>query len=171
MLNYTSRFLKRTIQPIRVSSRSVHAYPKEYNSLQSAAHHFKQQQHMPYFLEYLMWVVFGSEALHLIWLKMDYREYKERTAHKTKLLEKLIARIEQGESIDDSLRQEIRMVILNNKLHQPKTEEIDDDYLDQLIAQSEMTEEVMEKKKVVVQDSQWLNVNKEDRKADKPFFL
>ncbi|KAI8074305.1 uncharacterized protein B0P05DRAFT_548049 [Gilbertella persicaria] len=119
-------------QPTKVFTRSVHAAPREYNSLQSAAHHFKQQRHMPYFLEYLMWVVFGSEALHLIWLKMDYKEYRERTAHKTKLLEELIERIENGEAINDSLRQEIKMVLLNNKLQHKdsnESEDIDDDYL------------------------------------------
>lgn len=117
----------------RVPVRSVHAAPKEYNGLQSAAHHFKRQRHMPYFLEYLMWVVFGSEALHLIWLKMDYKEYKEKTAHKTKLLEELIKRIENGEQIDDSLREEIKMVLMNNKHHSDivggADDDIDDEYL------------------------------------------
>ncbi|KAI8366171.1 hypothetical protein BD560DRAFT_401368 [Blakeslea trispora] len=181
MLKTTTRWLTRTAytkrQSTRVFQRSVHAYPKEYNSLQSAAHHFKQQQHMPYFLEYLMWVVFGSEALHLIWLKMDYKEYKERTTHKTKLLEELIERIEQGEPINDSLQQEIRMVILNNKLHQQKTEEIDDDYLDQLIAHSELIEHQPVQKKVTpvksdTNDSQWLHVEEKEKTGqNKPFFL
>lgn len=117
----------------RVPVRSVHSAPKEYNGLQSAAHHFKRQRHMPYFLEYLMWVVFGSEALHLIWLKMDYKEYREKTAHKTKLLEELIKRIENGEQIDDSLRMEIKMVLMNNKHHSDivggSDDDIDDEYL------------------------------------------
>ncbi|CAO0801087.1 unnamed protein product [Mucor circinelloides] len=125
----------------RVPVRSVHAAPKEYNGLQSAAHHFKRQRHMPYFLEYLMWVVFGSEALHLIWLKMDYKEYKEKTAHKTKLLEELIKRIENGEQIDDSLREEIKMVLMNNRHHSDivggSDDDIDDEYLNHLIASSE----------------------------------
>jgi hypothetical protein len=119
-------------RPTRAFVRSVHAAPKEYNGLQSAAHHFKRQRHMPYFLEYLMWVVFGSEALHLIWLKMDYKEYKEKTAHKTKLLEELIKRIENGEQIDDSLRTEIKMVLMNNKYGSDatgNTDDIDDEYL------------------------------------------
>lgn len=116
----------------RVLVRSVHATPKEYNGLQSAAHHFKRQRHMPYFLEYLMWVVFGSEALHLIWLKMDYKEYKERTAHKTKVLEELIERIENGEEIDDSLRTEIKMVLMSNNHSNDaigNSDDVDDDYL------------------------------------------
>lgn len=121
-----------SLLPTRVPVRSVHAAPKEYNGLQSAAHHFKRQRHMPYFLEYLMWVVFGSEALHLIWLKMDYKEYKEKTAHKTKLLEELIERIENGEQIDDGLRTEIKMVLMNNKHGSDatgNTDDIDDEYL------------------------------------------
>lgn len=117
----------------RVPVRSVHAAPKEYNGLQSAAHHFKRQRHMPYFLEYLMWVVFGSEALHLIWLKMDYKEYKEKTAHKTKLLEELIRRIENGEQITDSLREEIKMVLMNNKHHSEMTGSLDDDIDDEYL--------------------------------------
>ncbi|KAI9475753.1 MAG: hypothetical protein EXX96DRAFT_459452, partial [Benjaminiella poitrasii] len=62
-----------------------------------------------------MWIVFGSEALHLIWLKMDYKEYREKTTHKTKVLEEIIRRIEHGEKVDKSLRQEIRMVLMNDK--------------------------------------------------------
>lgn len=84
---------------------------------------------MPYFLEYLMWVVFGSEALHLIWLKIDIREYKEKMQHKTKLLEEIIKRVENGEVIDDSLREEIKMVLMNNKHTGEYHDDIDDEYL------------------------------------------
>lgn len=108
--------------------RQVHSSPKEYNGLQSAAYHFKRQRHMPYFLEYLMWVVFGSEALHLIWLKIDYKEYKEKTQHKTKLLEEIIRRLENGEEMTDSLREEIRMVLMKHKNSEDQ-EDIDDEYL------------------------------------------
>ncbi|KAI7903157.1 uncharacterized protein BX663DRAFT_507649 [Cokeromyces recurvatus] len=125
--------------------RSVHNSPKEYNGIQSVAHHFKQQRHMPYFLEYLMWAVFGSEALHLIWLKMDYKEYKERSAHKIKLLEEIIKHIEQGEEIEESLKQEIKMVLMNNKHHKDDLhdlkDEIDDEYLNHLIASLEKQEQ------------------------------
>ncbi|CAO3613277.1 unnamed protein product [Mucor fragilis] len=175
----------------RVPVRSVHAAPKEYNGLQSAAHHFKRQRHMPYFLEYLMWVVFGSEALHLIWLKMDYKEYKEKTAHKTKLLEELIKRIEHGEQIDDSLREEIKMVLMNNKhrsdLAGSSDDDIDDEYLNHLIASSEKHQQ-SEKKAQPQQhkpavESTWIKedegegssvdangIEKKDAKK-KPFFL
>jgi hypothetical protein len=112
-----------------MSQRFVHLSPREYNGLQSAAYHFKRQQHMPYFLEYLMWVVFGSEALHLIWLKMDYKEYKEKIQHKTKLLEEIIQRIENGEKINDSLRDEIKMVLMKNKHDGAGHDDIDDEYL------------------------------------------
>ncbi|CEP18889.1 hypothetical protein [Parasitella parasitica] len=147
----------------RVPVRSIHAVPKEYNGLQSAAHHFKRQRHMPYFLEYLMWVVFGSEALHLIWLKMDYKEYKEKTAHKIKLLEELIKRIENGDQIDDNLRQEIRIVLMNNKNPNGATggdgvdEDIDDEYLNNLIVLSEkqQTMENTVRQKLTV-DSTWI---------------
>lgn len=110
-------------------NRFVHSSPKEYNGVQTAAYHFKRQRHMPYFLEYLMWVVFGSEALHLIWLKIDIREYKEKMQHKTKLLEEIIKRVENGEVIDDSLREEIRMVLVNNKHSGEYHDDINDEYL------------------------------------------
>lgn len=100
----------------------------------SLAHHFKRQQHLPYFLEYLMWVVFGSEALHLIWLKMEYKEYKEKSEHKIRLLEEIVARIENGQEFNDSLREEIRMVLLDDKRTSVEADnsngEIDDDYLE-----------------------------------------
>ncbi|KAG0194844.1 hypothetical protein DFQ28_005057 [Apophysomyces sp. BC1034] len=98
------------------------------SSLRSASWHFKRQRHLPYFLEYLMWVVFGSEALHLIWLKMEYKEYKEKTEHKIRLLQEIVARIEQGQELNDSVREEIRMVLLNGKRTEDETD-INDDYL------------------------------------------
>ncbi|KAF1806628.1 hypothetical protein FB192DRAFT_1338047 [Mucor lusitanicus] len=146
---------------------------------------------MPYFLEYLMWVVFGSEALHLIWLKMDYKEYKEKTAHKTKLLEELIKRIENGEQIDDSLREEIKMVLMNNKHHSDivggADDDIDDEYLNHLIASSEKHQQGEKKAQPQPQkpavESTWIKedeseessvnadgIEKKDSKK-KPFFL
>lgn len=108
--------------------RFIQSSPKEYNGLKTAAYHFKQQRHMPYFLEYLMWALFGSEALHLVWLKMDMKEYKERTELKTSLLEEIIQRVENGEVIDDDLRREIKLVLMNSK--KDRDEDIDDEYLD-----------------------------------------
>lgn len=119
-----------SLQQARVPiHRFIQSAPKEYNSVESAAYHFKRQRHMPYFMEYLMWVVFGSEALHLIWLKMDYKEYKEKMKHKTRLLEEIIERVENGEKIDDSLREEIKMVLMNNKHGGEYHDDIDDEYL------------------------------------------
>lgn len=136
----SSSLLSTTVRPARLPlnsttitrvpvNRFVHSSPKEYNGLQSAAFHFKRQRHMPYFMEYIMWVVFGSEALHLIWLKIDYREYKEKMHHKTKLLEEIIQRVENGEVIDDRLRDEIKMVLMNNKHDGEYHDDIDDEYL------------------------------------------
>ncbi|KAI7865710.1 hypothetical protein BDF14DRAFT_1700386, partial [Spinellus fusiger] len=62
-----------------------------------------------------MWAVFGSEALHLIWLKMEYKEYKEKAQHKIKLFEEIIARTEQGQDLTESLIDEIRMVLMDRK--------------------------------------------------------
>ncbi|KAI8997667.1 hypothetical protein BDB01DRAFT_700969, partial [Pilobolus umbonatus] len=70
-----------------------------------------------------MWVVFGSEALHLIWLKMEYKEYQEKVQHKIRLLEETIRRLERGESIDDNLRDEIRVFLAGNK----HSEDVDED--------------------------------------------
>ncbi|KAI8877956.1 hypothetical protein K501DRAFT_288111 [Backusella circina FSU 941] len=159
--------------------RFVHSSPKEYTGVQSAAYHFKRQRHMPYFLEYLMWVVFGSEALHLIWLKMEYKEYKERIQHKTKLLEELIERIENGEKITSGMKEEIKMVLMNR--HTEATagdDDIDDDYLDKLIANSEIQNKgsITESKAVksTEEESKWMEIE-DDKSAQvaekKPFFL
>lgn len=82
-----------------------------------------------------MWVVFGSEALHLIWLKMEYKEYKEKTEHKIRLLKEIVERIENGQEFNDSLREEIRMVLLDDRRAstteaEDTSGEIDDDYLE-----------------------------------------
>ncbi|KAI8981628.1 hypothetical protein BDF20DRAFT_911901 [Mycotypha africana] len=155
--------------------RCIHVGPnKQYNGIQTAAHHFKQQRHMPYFLEYLMWAVFGSEALHLIWLKMDYKEYREKTAHKKKVLEELIERIEQGEVITDSLREEIKMVLLNkhDKQHKLTAEDFDDEYLAKLIEQTShetvsSTRNNDADQNIHKEESKWLDEDKIVRGADK----
>ncbi|CAO3656627.1 unnamed protein product [Mucor hiemalis] len=135
---------------------------------------------MPYFMEYLMWVVFGSEALHLIWLKMDYKEYKEKMKHKTKLLEEIIKRVENGERIDGSLKEEIKMVLMNNKHGGEYHDDIDDEYLNSLIESSEETlaKEQIEKPKKPIVESKWVEVKEEEvaegekpKKKREPFFL
>ncbi|KAG2221432.1 hypothetical protein INT45_005237 [Circinella minor] len=112
-------------------------------NISSLAYHFKRQRHLPYFLEYLMWVVFGSEALQLIWLKMERKEYEEKTEHKIRLLKEIVERIEKGQEFNDDFREEIRMVLLNGgrPQHDENDEEIDDDYLDKLIASSEASQQ------------------------------
>ncbi|CAO3589168.1 unnamed protein product [Absidia cylindrospora] len=109
----------------------------------SAWYHFKKQKHLPYFLEYLMWVVFGSECLHLIWIKSEYKEYKEHTQLKIALFNDLLALLESNSPVPESLREEIRMVMLNEKSntnHAHQDSDIEDDYLEKLIAASEEAE-------------------------------
>ncbi|KAL0073895.1 hypothetical protein J3Q64DRAFT_1343698 [Phycomyces blakesleeanus] len=128
------------LTPVRTMSTptAASASRDQQNNLRVAASHFKRQRHLPYFLEYLMWVVFGSEALHLIWLKMEYKEYKEKVEHKIQLLQEIVTRIEQGQEFTDSLREEIKMVLLNNKQASATNDvDIDDAYLEKLIASSE----------------------------------
>ncbi|GAB5588593.1 hypothetical protein Unana1_03493 [Umbelopsis nana] len=99
----------------------------------SAAQHFKRQKHLPFFLEYFMWVVFGSEALHLIWLKIDQQEYRDKTNHQIAVLKEVFARLERGEAVDDNLHTEISM-LLKKKAGDKKDDipEIDDEYLEKL---------------------------------------
>ncbi|KAI8337765.1 hypothetical protein BC941DRAFT_452577 [Chlamydoabsidia padenii] len=110
----------------------------------SASYHFKKQKHLPYFLEYLMWVVFGSECLHLIWIKSDYKEYKEHAQHKIALFKELITLLESNSPVPDSLREEIRMVMLDEKFNKQlyQDTDIEDDYLEKLIAASEEADRV-----------------------------
>ncbi|CAO3635800.1 unnamed protein product [Cunninghamella blakesleeana] len=109
--------------------------------VKSAAYHFKQQKHMPYFLEYLMWVIFGSESLHLIWLKSEYNEYKEHVQYKIKLLTELIQLLESNAPVPESLRNEIRLLKLDEKHKQQLSQDdVEDDYLDKLIASVEAAE-------------------------------
>ncbi|KAI9011011.1 hypothetical protein CLU79DRAFT_772305 [Phycomyces nitens] len=165
--------------PVRAMSTptAASASRDQQNNLRVAASHFKRQRHLPYFLEYLMWVVFGSEALHLIWLKMEYREYKEKTEHKIQLLQEIVTRIEQGQEFTESLREEIKMVLLNNKQNMAATTdgEIDDAYLEKLIASSEQQsapegkaaeDSVDEKRK-----TRWVESNEQVDGKKKPVFL
>ncbi|CAO3612827.1 unnamed protein product [Cunninghamella echinulata] len=108
--------------------------------VRSAAYHFKQQKHMPYFLEYLMWVVFGSESLHLIWLKSEYNDYKDHVQYKIKLLTELIHLLETNAPVPESLRNEICLLKLDEKHKQLYQDDVEDDYLDKLIASAEAAE-------------------------------
>ncbi|KAI9307647.1 hypothetical protein BJ944DRAFT_228449 [Cunninghamella echinulata] len=108
--------------------------------VRSAAYHFKQQKHMPYFLEYLMWVIFGSESLHLIWLKSEYNDYKDHIQYKIKLLTELIHLLETNSPVPESLRNEIRLLKLDEKHKQLYQDDVEDDYLDKLIASVEAAE-------------------------------
>ncbi|KAI8068279.1 hypothetical protein BC940DRAFT_333034 [Gongronella butleri] len=104
--------------------------------VRSAAHHFKQQRHMPYFMEYLMWVLFGSEGLHLIWLKSEYNEYQQHAERKIELLKQLLQHLEAGEPVPEALRKDLRMVMMNQK-QISHHDDHDDEYLEQLIAAAE----------------------------------
>lgn len=95
------------------AKRWIHSKPKEYNGINNLAYHFKQQDHFSYFLKYMMWTVFGSTALHLTWRKMEYKEYKEKTQHKIKVLQEIVQTLERGEVVDENLRNEIKTVLRN----------------------------------------------------------
>lgn len=97
----------------------------------SAAQHFKRQKHLPFVLEYFMWVVFGSEALHLIWLKVDREDFREKSDHKMAVLKEVLSRLERGEAVDSNLQTEIA-IMLKNKATDNKDDEadFDDDYLE-----------------------------------------
>jgi len=128
------------IQPVRREipqwSRRQYATPTQLpntqpEKLKSAAQHFKKQKHLPFFLEYFMWVVFGSEALHLIWLKIDQQEYIEMSSHQIAVLKEVIQRLERGESVDDNLHTEISMLLKKKAGHKEEDmAEIDDEYLE-----------------------------------------
>ncbi|KAI9285232.1 hypothetical protein BC943DRAFT_292438 [Umbelopsis sp. AD052] len=130
------------IQPVRREipqwSRRQYATPTQLpntqpEKLKSAAQHFKRQKHLPFFLEYFMWVVFGSEALHLIWLKIDQQEYIDKSGHQIAVLKEVIQRLERGESVDDNLHTEISMLLKKKAgRNEEDLAEIDDEYLEKL---------------------------------------
>jgi hypothetical protein len=101
------------------------------DQVMSAAQHFKRQEHLPFVLEYFMWVVFGSEALHLIWLKVDQNEFREKTDHKMAVLKEILSRLERGEAVDSNLQTEIAIMLKNNTTGNKDDEpDIDDEYLE-----------------------------------------
>ncbi|KAH8550424.1 hypothetical protein BGW37DRAFT_521646 [Umbelopsis sp. PMI_123] len=138
-------FIKPTRRDIPQWSRRQYANPTQLpntqpEKLQSAAQHFKRQKHLPFFLEYFMWVVFGSEALHLIWLKIDQQEYNDKTNHQIAVLKEIITRLERGESVDDNLHTEISMLLLKKAGNKKEDlTEIDDEYLEKLFVSEPST--------------------------------
>ncbi|KAI8078764.1 uncharacterized protein BX664DRAFT_342636 [Halteromyces radiatus] len=117
------------LRPVRQQVRSM-ATIQTTTDVQTAAYHFKQQKHLPYVLEYLMWVVFGSECLHLIWLKSEYKEYKEHSQQKIALFKELLHLLESGSPVPESLREEIKMLMLDEKFNKNLHQDIEDDYVE-----------------------------------------
>lgn len=74
----------------------------------------------------MLWVVLGSEALHLIWLKINRREYAERTALKIEVLRDVVHKMEAGEdiSVDEALKGDVRRLVLGREASE------DDAYLE-----------------------------------------
>ncbi|ORX59018.1 hypothetical protein DM01DRAFT_1333608 [Hesseltinella vesiculosa] len=102
-------------------------------STRSAAYHFKKQKHLPYFLEYMLWVFFGSEGLHLMWLKSEYNDYKEHAERKIALLKQVLQLMEAGQPVPESLHKDLRMVMIDEK-HNAYYDDQVDEYLEQWIA-------------------------------------
>ncbi|RUS23337.1 hypothetical protein BC937DRAFT_87348 [Endogone sp. FLAS-F59071] len=90
------------------------------------AHGFRRRSHIDYLLEYMLWVVLGSEALHLIWLKINRREYSERTALKVEVLRDVVRRLEAGGdiSVDEALKGDVKRLALGKEANE------DDAYLE-----------------------------------------
>ncbi|RIA86428.1 hypothetical protein C1645_829293 [Glomus cerebriforme] len=63
----------------------------------------KLKKYYPYIYSYFIWVTFGSMLLHLTWSKMSYNEYKEKMQLKITKLEETIAKLENGENINNNL--------------------------------------------------------------------
>lgn len=53
-----------------------------------------------YWPAFLAWTVFGSEALHLLWLRQDYKNYKEKTTTRISILNDVITKMENGQHVD-----------------------------------------------------------------------
>ncbi len=63
----------------------------------------KLKKYSPYIYSYFSWAILGSMLLHLTWSKMNYNDYKEKMQLKITKLEETIAKLENGENIDDNL--------------------------------------------------------------------
>lgn len=70
-------------------------------------------------------------ALHNLWTRMEVNEYREKQEHKIKVLRDIIQRFENGQELDDALREEIRMVLMGpQKQQQQQQQEEDMEYLE-----------------------------------------
>lgn len=70
-------------------------------------------------------------ALHNLWTRMEVNEYREKQEHKIKVLRDIIQRFENGQELDDALREEIRMVLMGpQKQQQQQQQEEGMEYLE-----------------------------------------
>ncbi|CAG8464825.1 hypothetical protein C2G38_2215466 [Gigaspora rosea] len=74
----------------------------------------------PFLYQYAVWATFGSAAIHLLWTKNEYREYKEKMDLKILKLEELIERLKRGENIDDAERSQKSNIVRQTITTQPK---------------------------------------------------
>ncbi|OZJ06035.1 hypothetical protein BZG36_01121 [Bifiguratus adelaidae] len=108
--------------------------PGEQSQIRRLGRAFKRQNHGSYLWEYLLWVVLGSEALHLIWLKIDYQEYKEKVGLRKAILEEKITQLEAGHVVDDAS-------LVKKYQKRAEEEEIDDEYLETLLLSADVPSE------------------------------
>ncbi|RUP46093.1 hypothetical protein BC936DRAFT_147367 [Jimgerdemannia flammicorona] len=89
---------------------------------------FRRRRYLGYFLEYMLWIILGSEALHLVWLKIDRREYAERTTFKVEVLRDVVRRLEAGDDIaaDEVLKGDVKRLLLRRE----GAEVVDDSYFE-----------------------------------------
>ncbi|CAG8700902.1 4878_t:CDS:2 [Dentiscutata heterogama] len=73
----------------------------------------------PFLYQYAVWATFGSAAIHLLWTKNEYREYKEKMDFKVSKLEDMIERLKRGENIDDAEQSQKSSIVRKKITTQP----------------------------------------------------
>ncbi|KAL1916578.1 uncharacterized protein VTP21DRAFT_5769 [Calcarisporiella thermophila] len=73
----------------------------------------KWSRYGPFFWEYLMYITVGSEALHLMWVKMEYNEYREKMKIRADVLNEVVQRLERDEELGELEQHEAMRGILS----------------------------------------------------------
>ncbi|CAG8732595.1 4798_t:CDS:2, partial [Cetraspora pellucida] len=78
-------------------------------------------KYKPFLYQYAVWAVFGSAAIHLLWTKNEYREYKERTNFKISKLEDLIEKLKRDTVIEEQGSSTTQQSITSTQPHVTST--------------------------------------------------
>lgn len=92
----------------RPSSISAQLARRDVRLSSTTSTSWRSNTYLPHVYDYLLWTILGSEALHLLWLKMEYAEYREKNEMRIGVLKNMVDTLERGERLKDDVEERVK---------------------------------------------------------------